>query len=122
MSAHPISVIEVCKSKLIEARRELLNQLHTHRTDFGERDFRGDEADLSVSILTENQLLVTQQRNRTKLLEIEYALGRIENRSYGFCEETDEPIEVERLLAIPWTRLSIEGAEIREALERRFSI
>jgi DnaK suppressor protein len=53
-------------------------------------------------------------------LEIESALARIERGSYGVCEETDEPIEIERLRAIPWTRLSIEGSEIREALSRRY--
>jgi DnaK suppressor protein len=48
-------------------------------------------------------------------------LGRIEKGTYGVCEETEEPIEVERLRAIPWTRLSIEGAELREALEHRYA-
>lgn len=39
---------------------------------------------------------------------------RIEKGTFGKCEETDEPIEPQRLIAIPWTRLSVEGAEIRE--------
>ena len=43
----------------------------------------------------------------------------MEQGTYGFCEETDEPIETERLLTIPWTRYSIEGAEIKEALTRK---
>jgi DnaK suppressor protein len=51
------------------------------------------------------------------LIEIEFALARIENGQYGVCEETEEFIEHERLLAIPWTRFSIEGAEIRESSE-----
>jgi len=54
-------------------------------------------------------------------MEIEMALGRIENGTYGICEETEEPIETDRLLAIPWTRLSIEGAELRESLGRRYA-
>ena len=49
------------------------------------------------------------------------ALARIEQGTFGVCEETEEVIESERLLAIPWTRLSIEGAEIREAVSRRFA-
>jgi DnaK suppressor protein len=55
------------------------------------------------------------------LSEIESALGRIESGIFGLCEETEEPIEAERLLAIPWTRLSIEGAEIRESMNKRYA-
>ena len=58
---------------------------------------------------------------RNQLLEIEMALARIEQGTFGFCEETEEPIESERLLAIPWTRLSIEGAEMREAVGRKYA-
>jgi DnaK suppressor protein len=49
------------------------------------------------------------------------ALSRIESGTYGICEETEEQIEHERLLAIPWTRLSIEGAEIRESIKKRYA-
>ncbi len=41
--------------------------------------------------------------------------------AYGICEETEELIEEDRLLAIPWTRLSIEGAEIRESVNKRYA-
>ena len=40
---------------------------------------------------------------------------------FGICEETEEVIEPERLRAIPWTRLSIEGAEIRESVNKRYA-
>ena len=49
------------------------------------------------------------------------ALSRIDSGTYGICEETEEVVEAERLLAIPWTRLSIEGAEIRESLNKRYA-
>ena len=55
----------------------------------------------------------SQGRIRHLLMEIEPPM-RIERGQYGICEETEEPIETERLLAVPWTRL-IEGAEIRES-------
>jgi DnaK suppressor protein len=55
----------------------------------------------------------------TLLREIESALQRIESGTYGICEETGEPIEKDRLLAIPWTRLSLEGALTRERDEQR---
>lgn len=111
--------LEECRYKLIEAKRSTLDQLHSHRLDFADRDFKGDEADLSVSLMQENQMLASQQRMRERLIEIEQALARLESGRFGYCEETEEPIEFERLRALPWTRLSIEGAEIREALRKR---
>jgi DnaK suppressor protein len=106
--------VSICRQKLISAKSDLLNRFHTYVVDFRQRETSGDEADQSSSLQAENQLLATQQRLRQQLLEIESALMRIEKGTFGICEETEEPIEKERLLAIPWTRLSIEGAEIRE--------
>ncbi len=112
-------IIEQCRSKLLMAKADLLNRFQSHFHDLRNRESGGDEADQSMSILAENQLFAAQQRLRSQLLEIESALSRIERGTYGICEETEEPIEVERLLAIPWTRLSIEGAEIRESHSQR---
>jgi DnaK suppressor protein len=113
------NIFLVCRQKLLTAKADLLNRFQTHFADFNERERGGDEADQTVSILTENHLFVTHQRLRHQLLEIEQALGRMERGTYGLCEETEEPIETERLLAIPWTRFSIEGAEIRESIETK---
>src|SRR4051794_15919558 len=111
------NLVQICKRKLLTAKADLLNRFQSHFNDFRERDTGGggDEADQTMSLLAENQLFATHQRLRTQLLEIETALMRIERGAFGICEETEEAIEKERLLAIPWTRLSIEGAEIRES-------
>ncbi|MES2768452.1 MAG: TraR/DksA family transcriptional regulator [Bdellovibrionota bacterium] len=110
-------LVQICKKKLIEAKQDILNRykdaqkmLSQHSDDKG-----GDEGDQTMRILAEKEALLAQKRLREALLEIESALYRIEAGMYGVCEETDEPIESERLLVIPWTRLSIEGAETREA-------
>ena len=112
-------VFQICKQKLLTAKADLLNRFQTHFMDFNERERGGDEADQTVSLLAENHLFVTHQRLRTQLLEIEQALSRMDRGTYGICEETEEPIESERLVAIPWTRFSIEGAEIRESVETK---
>ncbi len=104
-----------CKKKLLTAKADLLNRYQSAFNDLRERDTRGDEADQTMAVLAENQIFVAQQRLRSQLSEIESALARIDRGTFGICEETEEPIEPERLLAIPWTRLSIEGAEIRES-------
>ncbi|MGZ3742910.1 MAG: TraR/DksA family transcriptional regulator [Pseudobdellovibrionaceae bacterium] len=111
-----------CRKKLISLRQNLLNRARTSQLDFSRVEKNsGDEVDQTVAQLAENHFLLAQERMYTQLLEIDYALARIENGTYGICEETEEPIEVERLFAIPWTRLSIEGAEIQEALLRKFA-
>lgn len=118
----PVNFVMECKRRLLETKTQLLNRARDARFEFETLDKSGgDEADQTMSLLAENDFLTAQQRLREQLVEIEMALARIENGSFGICEETDEPIESERLRALPWTRLSIEGAEIREALERRFA-
>ncbi len=112
------ATIAICRQKLISSKADLLNRFQSHFADFNDRERGGDEADQSVSLLNENHLFITHQRLRAQLLEIEYALARLARGTYGICEETDQTIERDRLLAIPWTRLSIEGAEIREAQVR----
>lgn len=113
------SIIQKCKERLLSQKADLINRLHTHRLEFHERETGGDEADQTISLLNENRLFITQQRMRHQLMEVELALSRIERGTFGICEETQEPIESQRLLAIPWTRLSIEGAEIRETQDQK---
>ena len=118
-------IILECKRKLLTMKQEILNRMRSSSQNFiqsqSHRETTGDEMDQSAAQNEEHTFLVSQERMRNHLIEIEMALARIETGSYGLCEETEEAIEVERLLAIPWTRLSIEGAELREALARKFA-
>lgn len=114
--------VQECKIRLLEIKREILNRVRDTRMEWQTLDKAGgDEADQTMSLLAENGFLTSQERLKQQLLEIEMALSRIESGRYGICEETEEPIEHERLRALPWTRLSIEGAELREAMRRRFA-
>lgn len=117
------SLIYQCKVRLLQKRGELLNRFHTLHLDFiqSDRSYSGDEMDQTSTMQAEHAYVVNQSRLREQLIEIEFALARIENGNFGICEETSEPIEIERLLAIPWTRLSIEGAEIREVSSKKFA-
>jgi DnaK suppressor protein len=114
-------LIKECKGKLLQSKADLLNRVKEARHDLNNDDKGGDEADQTVRVLAEAEFLNTHERMRVQLMEIESALGRIENGTFGICEETEEMIEPERLRAIPWTRLSIEGAEIRESMNKRFA-
>lgn len=101
-------------------KSSLLNQMNSLNYDFRLVDkSRGDESDLAVAHQEEHHFLITQSRLKQQLQEIEFALARIESGTYGICEETEEKIEKERLEVLPWTRLSIEGAEIRDAIRAK---
>lgn len=63
--------------------------------------------------------LRTRDRYRKLLKKIDYALERIEDGSYGFCEETGEEIGIKRLLARPVATLSIEAQERHERAEKQ---
>jgi DnaK suppressor protein len=114
-------LVNECKRKLLQTKAELLNRVRDSRTTLDNDERGGDEGDQTVRVLAEAEFLSMHERLRAQLIEIENALARMESGAYGFCEETDEEIEPERLLAIPWTRLSIEGAEIRESVEKRYA-
>ena len=114
-------LISECRSKLLQTKADLLNRVKESRSDLHNDDRGGDEADQTVRVLAEAEFLNRHERLRTQLIEIESALARIEGGSFGVCEETEEIIEPERLRAIPWTRLSIEGAEIRESMTKRYA-
>lgn len=64
--------------------------------------------------------LRTRDRERKLLKKVESALQRIEDGSYGYCEETGEPIGVQRLLARPTATLTIEAQERRELKQKMY--
>lgn len=113
-----LKIIKDCKEKLISAKEEVLNTLKINGKPPEMEETAGDFGDQNTRAMNEHQWLLFQNRLRKQLLEIESALHRVESGEYGICEETEQPIEVQRLLTIPWTRLSLEGAKLRESLQR----
>lgn len=79
-----------------------------------------DEID-RASLETDKALdLRTKDRIRKLINKIDEALDRIEDGTYGYCEETGEPIGLERLEARPVATLSIEAQERHERMEKTF--
>ncbi len=79
-----------------------------------------DEID-RASLETDKALdLRTKDRIRKLITKIDEALDRIEDGTYGYCEETGEPIGLERLEARPVATLSIEAQERHERMEKTF--
>jgi len=111
---------EYFRQKLIRWREELLQESSEtiHNTLQGTELQKPDLAD-RASAETDHALeLRTRDRERKLISKINEALLRIEDGSYGFCEETGEPITVARLDARPNATLSIEAQERHERMER----
>ena len=84
----------------------------------GESDKLPDQADRASSESDRSIELRARDRQRKLITKIDAALKRIEEGSYGYCEETGEPIGVKRLEARPIATLSIEAQERHERREK----
>ena len=109
-----------CKAKLLTKRDELLNFNVNLLSGLKSCNLDGDEIDQTNSLMSENKSLVLQNRNKLLIIEINVALEKLLHNEYGICEYTGQLISKARLSAIPWTRLSIEGAETIEKIRRKF--
>ena len=118
----PKQILDKCKKKLLQTKAELLNKVREAQNGMRFSEGQGgDEADQTVRLMEEKEFLNRNERINYQLMEVEMALARIEQGCYGVCQETGELIEPERLMALPWTALSIEGAEIRESINKKYA-
>tara|TARA_B100000676_G_scaffold16638_1_gene14805 strand:+ start:314 stop:742 length:429 start_codon:yes stop_codon:yes gene_type:complete len=110
---------EYFRRKLLDWRVELLDEsTETLKNMQTESLAEPDMAD-RASLETDRSLeLRTRDRQRKLISKIDEALERIEDGSYGYCEETNEPISLRRLEARPIATLSIEAQERHERMER----
>ena len=111
--------VEYFRQKLLRWRGELLREADGTLASLSQGGIR--EADITdrASVETDRALeLRTRDRARKLIAKIDQALARVENSSYGFCEETGEPIGLKRLEARPIATLSIEAQERHERMER----
>jgi len=110
---------EYFRQKLLRWRADLLREADGTLASLSQGGIR--EADITdrASVETDRALeLRTRDRARKLIAKIDQALARMENGSYGFCEETGEPIGLKRLEARPIATLSIDAQERHERMER----
>ncbi|CAM5324075.1 MAG TPA: RNA polymerase-binding protein DksA [Thauera sp.] len=103
------------RDKLIQERDALLDS--AHRTTLHLQEFESTPDPSDRASLEEDHTLELRVRDRERkmLHKIDEALARIDNGSYGWCEDSGEPIGIPRLLARPTATLSVEAQEIHEA-------
>ena len=111
---------EYFRQKLLRWRAELLREADGTLASLSSAGGI-HEADITdrASVETDRALeLRTRDRARKLIAKIDQALMRIDSGSYGFCEETQEPIGLKRLEARPIATMSIEAQERHERMER----
>jgi len=110
---------EYFRSKLIAWKEEILAESRdTLEALQRENQNHPDLADRASSETDRSIELRARDRQRKLISKIDAALRRIEDGSYGFCEETGEPISLKRLDARPIATLSVEAQERHERRER----
>ena len=114
--------VEYFRQKLLDWKKSLLAQSQDTLEELRQGGLnQPDELDRD-SMETDKALdLRTKDRARKLISKINDALKRIEDGTYGYCEETGEPIGVERLEARPVATLSIEAQERHERMEKTYS-
>jgi DnaK suppressor protein len=110
---------EYFRRKLLSWREEILRGSNETLRQLKEEDNRvADMSDWASYETERNFQLRARDRERKLLSKIDEALRRIEEGTYGYCEETQEPIGLRRLEARPIATLSIEAQERHERREK----
>ena len=108
------------KKKLLELREQLLQNADDTGEHLRENEITTDPSDRATLEEEYTLELRTRDRERKLLKKVEKSLRMIEDGSYGWCEETGEPIGVPRLIARPTATLSLEAQERRERVQKLY--
>lgn len=111
--------LEFFRQKLIIWKNELLDEASFTKDDLSEEGLqRPDIADRAQVESDASIKLRTRDRERKLINKIDSALRRIDIGTYGYCEDTGEPIGLKRLMARPIASLCLEAQERHEKMER----
>ena len=109
--------------KLMDWKNELLKESDQTLSNLQkeENTAKPDITDRASEEIERSFELRTRDRERKLINKIDEAVRRIDDGSYGYCEETGEPIGIKRLEARPVATLSIEAQEMHERNERKIN-
>ena len=113
---------EYFRQKLVSWRKDLLKESSQTLNNLqNENEAKPDITDRASEEIDRSFELRTRDRERKLINKIDAALQRIEDGSYGYCDETGDPISIKRLEARPVATLSLEAQEMHEKAEKRIS-
>ena len=115
-----LSKIALFKLKLVKWKKDLLREssLTLNNLQAEENSSKPDLTDRATEEIERSIELRTRDRERKLISKIDAALKIIEDGTYGYCEETGDPIGIKRLEARPVATLSLEAQEIHERKEK----
>ena len=111
------------KQKLNDWKKEIIksNNQAIYNNDLDDNSTSADIIDQASSYTEKNVEMRTINRQIKLVTKIDRALKKIQNNTYGYCEETGEPIGIKRLIARPIATLTIEAQEKHEKNEKIFA-
>lgn len=113
---------EFFRRKLVAWREELLHESAETLDNLKQGGMTVPDISDRASAEADKALeLRTRDRMRKVISKIDAALDRIEDGTYGYCEETGEPIGLERLIARPIATMTIEAQERHERMEKTYN-
>lgn len=113
------TMLEYFRHKLLDWKNELLRESSDTLEHLQEGGILEPDIADRASVETDRALeLRTRDRARKLIAKIDEALERVTDGSYGFCEDTHEPISIRRLEARPIATLSIDAQERHERMEK----
>ena len=111
---------EYFRQKLVSWKNDLLKESSQTLNNLqNENEAKPDITDRASEEIDRSFELRTRDRERKLINKIDAALQRIEDGSYGYCDETGDPISIKRLEARPVATLSLEAQEMHEKAEKR---
>ncbi|MHA1558678.1 MAG: RNA polymerase-binding protein DksA [Alphaproteobacteria bacterium] len=109
------------RDRLLSWKYEIIEGINcTMQNLKNENNYEADEIDMACQEISHSLEIKVRDRERKLLYQIDEALKRIEEGTYGYCEETGEPIGLKRLVARPVATLSIEAQEQQEKREKNY--
>ena len=113
--------LDYFRQKLVTWREELLSESQETINNLKEENWREPDLSDRASLETEAGVELRTRNRYLKLIgKIDSALKRIEDGTYGYCEETGEPIGIKRLEARPIATMTIEAQERHERMEKQY--
>ena len=113
---------EYFRQKLVSWKKDLLKESSQTLNNLqNENEAKPDITDRASEEIDRSFELRTRDRERKLINKIDAALQRIEDGSYGYCDETGDPISIKRLEARPVATLSLEAQEMHEKAEKKIS-
>jgi DnaK suppressor protein len=108
------------RQRLVQLRDQLLQNADDTGEHLRENEITTDPSDRATLEEEYTLELRTRDRERKLLKKVEKSIRMIDEGSYGYCEETGEPIGIPRLLARPTATLSLEAQERRERVQKLY--